>query len=118
MKKINKAYSILGVIKINFTYFDKDSFVVIYKSMVRSHLEYANCIWSPYIVHDKQNLEKVQMTATKLLKEVKHLSYVERLKYLNLPTLRYIRFRVDMIMVYKLLSCIYDSNIACQLVRY
>jgi len=51
-----------------------------------------------------KNLEKVQMRATKLLKEVKNLSFVERLKYLNLPTLQYRRFRGDMIMVYKLLS--------------
>jgi len=54
------------------------------------------------------------MRATKLLKEVKHLSYIERLKYLNLPTLQYRRFRGDMIMVYTLLSGMYDSNIACQ----
>ena len=85
--------------------------------MVRSHLEYANCIWSPYTVHDEKKLEKVQMRATKLLKEVKHLSYVERLKYLSLPTLQYRRFRGDMIMVYKLLSGIYDSNIACLLIK-
>jgi len=51
--------------------------------MVRFYLEYANCIWSQYTVHDKQILEKVQMRVTKLLKEVKHLSYVERLKYLS-----------------------------------
>jgi len=57
------------------------------------------------------------MRATKLLNEVKHLWYVERLKYLNLPTWQYRRFRGDMIMVYKLLSGIYDSNIACPLVK-
>jgi len=44
------------------------------------------------------------MSATKLLNEVKHLSYVEWLKYLNLPTLQYRRFSGDMIMVYELLS--------------
>jgi len=57
------------------------------------------------------------MRANKLLKEVKHLSYVERLKYLYNPTLQYRRFRGDMIKVYELLSGIYDSNIACQLVK-
>jgi len=57
------------------------------------------------------------MRATKLLKKVKHLSYVEWLKYPNLPTLQYRRFRGDIIMVYKLLSGIYDSKIACQLVK-
>jgi len=61
--------------KRNFIYLDKDSFLVM--SMVQSHLEYANCVLSPYTVHVKKNLEKVQMRATKLLKEVKHLSYVE-----------------------------------------
>jgi len=44
------------------------------------------------------------MRATKLLEEVKHLSYVERLKYLSLPILQYKRFRGDMILVYNLLS--------------
>ena len=65
----------------------------------------------------KKKLENVQMRATKLIKEVKHLSYVERLKYLSLPTLQYRRFRGDMRMVYKLLSGIYDSNIACLLIK-
>lgn len=55
------------------------------------------------------------MRATKLIKEIKYLSYVDRLKFLNLPTLTYRRFRGDMIMVYKLLSGLYDSNIACHL---
>ena len=57
------------------------------------------------------------MRATKLIKEVQHLSYIERLKFLNLPTLQYRRFRGDMIMVFKLLSGLYDSNIGCQLVK-
>ena len=37
---INKAYSISRVIKINFSLLDRDSFLVIYKSMVRSHLHH------------------------------------------------------------------------------
>jgi len=85
--------------------------------MVRSHLEYANCIWSPHIAQDKNNWEKGQMRATKLIQEIKHLSYIDRLKYLNLPTFVYRRFRGDMIMVFKLLTGIYDSNIACHLVK-
>jgi len=57
------------------------------------------------------------MRATKLIQEIKHLSYIDRLKYLNLPTLVYQRFRGYMIMVFKLLKDIYDSNIACHLVK-
>ena len=59
----------------------------------------------------------VQIRATKLLQEIKHLSYINRLKYLNLPTLVYRRLRGDMILVFKLLTGIYDSNIACHLVK-
>jgi len=65
-EKINKTYSILGIIRRNFSFLNKHSFLAIYKSMARSHLEYANCIWSPHIAQDKKNLEKVQMRATKL----------------------------------------------------
>jgi len=39
--KINKAYSFLGITKIHFTYLCKDAFITLYKSLVRSHLEYA-----------------------------------------------------------------------------
>ena len=58
---------------------------------------------------------KVHIRATKLIQEIKHLSYTDRLKYLNLRTLLYGRLRSDMIMVYKHMSGIYDSNIACHL---
>ena len=47
-EKINKAYSILGVIKKNFIYVDKNTFILLYKAMVRPHLEYANSVWCPY----------------------------------------------------------------------
>ena len=47
--KVNKAYStILGIIKRNFIHLDINSFVLLYKAMVRPHLEYANSVWCPY----------------------------------------------------------------------
>ena len=51
------------------------------------------------------------------IQNITHLSYIDRLKYLNLPTLLYRKFRGYMIMVFKLLNGIYDSNIACHLVK-
>ena len=44
-EKINTAYSFLGIIKRNL---DEDAFVMLYKSLVRSHLEYANSVWNPH----------------------------------------------------------------------
>ena len=50
------------------------------------------------------DLEKVHKRATKLVDSVKKFSYREQLKYLNLPTLKYRRFRGDMIEVYTIIT--------------
>ena len=56
-------------------------------------------------------LERVQRKATKMLKQCKNLSYENRLKMLNLPTLTYRRFRGDMIETYKILNNVYDKDV-------
>jgi len=48
--------------------------------MVLSHLEYAGALWNPNRRGDIKRLEKVQMRATKLVNNVKHLSYENWLK--------------------------------------
>ena len=48
-----------------------------------------------HTVQDKKNVEKVKMKATKLIQEIKHMSYIDRLINLNLPTLLYQRLRGD-----------------------
>ena len=74
-EKICKAYSVLGVIKRNFIYMDKNTFTLLYKAMVRSHLEYANAVWCPYKKGHIEIIKKVQRRATKLIISLKHLSY-------------------------------------------
>ena len=60
-EKINRAYQMLGIIKRNFIHFTPDNFVVLYKSIVRSHLEYSECVWNPHHQHTLiEKLEKVQ----------------------------------------------------------
>jgi len=95
----NKANSILGIIKRNFRYLSEESFVMLYKALVRSHLEYANAVWSPYKKCDIYVLEGVQRRATKLINSVTFLTHEKRLKKLELPTLKYHRARGDMIKV-------------------
>jgi len=110
-EKINTAYSMLGLIKRNFIYLTEEAFVRLYKSLVRCHLEFANSVWNTYRQALINDLEKVQMRATKLVLTVKHSKYKERLIQLQLPTLRYRRTRGDMIEVYKILTNKYDTNI-------
>ena len=42
--KVNKAYQNLGIIKRNFIHLTANCFILLYKSLVRSHLEYANSV--------------------------------------------------------------------------
>ena len=100
---ISKANRILGFIKRSFSYLDKELFLLIYKSMVRPHLEYANSIWSPKLKRQSAATERVQRRATKLLYEIREWSYERRLKFLNLPSLKYRRYRGDLIQTYKII---------------
>ena len=85
----------LGIIKRNFKYMDNFTFLTLYKSLVRSHLEYTGSIWSPYKKGLIESIEKVQRRATKIMPYLKYLPYEDRLKALKLPTLIYRRFRGD-----------------------
>ena len=71
--------------------------------MVRPIMEYASCIWSPYLIKDINLLENVQKRATRMCPELRNMTYPERLRALGLPTLQYRRLGHDMIQVFKLL---------------
>ena len=109
--KVSKAYSMLGIIRRNFKGLTAEAFIYLYKSLVRSVIEYANVVWSPYRISYIEEIEKVQMRATKLVYRLKNLSYEDRLKTLNLYTLKYRRLRGDMIEVFKFMNRIYDTEV-------
>ena len=60
---------------------------------------------------DIEAIQRVQKRATKQINQIRHLSYSDRLKKLNLPTLHYRRHRGDMTEVFKILHHIYDSDV-------
>lgn len=108
--KINKANMMLGIIKRNFKNLSAGAFLCIYKSMVRSHLEYAVQVWSPYNLGLIESLEKVQKRATKLVPACKYMNYNDRLKFLKLPSLSYRRRRGDLILLFNILSGKYEEE--------
>jgi len=100
---VNKVNKIFGLLRRKFTYMDKSLFLILYKALIRSHLNYGNLIYYPTTKKCKQLVENVQRGATRLVPELKGLSYAERIKALNLPSLEYRRKRFVMIQVYRLI---------------
>ena len=99
--KVNKANSIIGLIRRSFSFLDPLLFKKLYVTFARPHLEYAQSVWSPHLKKHINKLENVQRRATKLVDGFKKLSYEERLRRLDLPTLVYRRRRGDMIELFK-----------------
>ena len=84
--KVSKTNQIVGLIFRTFTLMDREMFLNLFKSLVRPHLEYATSIWAPIYKKDAIQLENVQRRATRLVSDLKNLSYTERLKTLGLPS--------------------------------
>ena len=86
---VNRCNKLQGLIKRMFKSLDKESFLTLYKSLVRSIIDYGGSVYFPKTKKNIQLLENIQKCATKILPEFKDLTYTERLKRLNLPTLHY-----------------------------
>ena len=108
---VNKANQLLGLIKRSFCYMDKTLFLKLYKSLIRPHLDYGNSVWYPVTKKNKQLIENVQRRATRLVPDLRDLSYEERLYNLNLPTLEYRRKRGDLIQLYKMIHGMDDIDV-------
>ena len=91
----------LGIIKRTLSYLDKTVFLNLYKSIVRSHLEYASTVWSVLYKKDCISIENVQRRATRMVHSIRHLNYSDRMREFGLPSLQYRRTRADLIEVFQ-----------------
>ena len=93
---ISKANKMLGMIKRTCTNeYDQKTLIILYKSLVRSQLEYASQVWSPFTKEKITALERVQRRATKFILKT-DLCYPERLVKLRLIPLEYRREILDL----------------------
>ena len=107
---VKKANQTMGMIRRTFKYLDKEMFCLLFKSKVRPILEYGNIIWKPRHKIDCIDIENVQRRATKMIPGLSKLSYPERLKVLDLPSLQHRQLRGDMIETFKILNNYYDFH--------
>ena len=108
---VKKANRVLGCLARTFQHLNKDTFLLLYKAMVRPHMEYASCVWCPRLIKDRDLIEQVQGRATRLVPETKGLPYNSRLKELQLHTRRQ---RTDVIQTFKIIKRIDSVNQDCR----
>jgi hypothetical protein len=74
-----------------------------YKTLVRPILEYASIIWSPTRIGLINQLEKVQRKMSKWIIRDPTIPYAERLRKLQLPSLKWRRNYLDLLRVYQIM---------------
>ena len=101
---VKKANCVLGCLARTFRHLNKDTFLLLYKAMVRPLLEYTSCVWCPHLKR-----------MTSLSKpEIKELPCNSRQKELQLPTLKYRRQRTNVIQTFKIVKGIDSVNQDCR----
>jgi hypothetical protein len=97
------AYMKLGMLRRTFkTWSNTKTFKTLYTTFVRPHLEYAVPVWNSLNKKDIKKIEKVQKTATKMVPQLKHLPYEERLRIIGITSLEERRTRGDLIQMFKI----------------
>ena len=106
----------MRVIRRTYKFLDTKTFKFLYTALVRPHTEYASQVWNLYLKKKKKKhidqLENVLRRATKSILGLSNLTYEERLRKIDLPTLTYRRFCGDMIETYTILTEKYDSEVS------
>ena len=98
---------VLGVFK------DRSSTVMLqlYKSLIRSRLEYNSPLWSPSKIGDIQKIEAIQRYFTRQIIGMRDSSYWERMEKLNLMSLQRRRERYSIIHLWKILHNICPNDL-------
>ena len=112
---VKKANKLVGMISHYISHKSSDVMIPLYKTLIRPILEYGNVVWSPKLRKHIDLIEGVQRRFTKRIIGAGDLSYEERLKKFNLPSLEFRRFRGDMIETYKMTHQLYDNRVVAPL---
>ena len=99
-----KGMAALRRLKNAFMSINKENFKPLFNTYVRPHLEFCIQAVGPYMAQDFKELEQVQRRATKLVPGLKSLSYDERLKQLQLYSVKTRVLRGDLIETYKIIT--------------
>jgi len=90
-----KAIWVMGMIRRTISYKEPKIMRILYKTLVRPHVEYCSCAWNPHYRKDMELLERIQRRFTKMINDMNGMTYEDRLRCLRLWTLEERRNRQD-----------------------
>ena len=94
-----------------FTDRSKVVMLTLFKTMVRSRLEYSCPVWNPSLMADIKKLESSQRAFTRHISGCYGLSYWQRLKFLDLMSLQRRRERYTIMHVWKIIKGLAPNDI-------
>lgn len=115
-KSVTKAAQMLGFLKRNSGGFRRQrTKILLYQTLVRSHLEFASVVWNPYYAVHSQRVESIQRAFTRHLaynsSGFSHRNpYKERLIRFRMCSLRERRLLLDMSFFHKVVSGQYQCS--------
>ena len=101
---VTRARSTLSWVFSVFKTREKTVMTTLYKSLVRSLLEYCCPLWDPVKVTEIQLLEGVQRTFTSRICGTENMNYWERLTHMKMTSLQRRRERYTILMMWKILN--------------
>ena len=100
-----KARKLVGMLYRQFySWADSKTLLLIYRTCIRPHLEYACQLWDPFLNKGTQSLEAVQKFACKVCLKQWDLDYDSMLQLLNLPRLSVRRKYLKLTTMYNIVS--------------
>jgi hypothetical protein len=109
-KAAGTARAVLGQISRSFHYRDKKTFVKLYITYVRPHLEFCTPVWSPWTRADIDCLESVQKKMVGMVSGLSAKDYEGKLAELGLESLQARRRNADIYTVHKIVHEVGDLD--------
>jgi hypothetical protein len=106
------ARAVLGQISRAFHFRDKFTFVRLYKTYVKPHLEFCTPAWAPWTQADRDCIEKVQIKMVSMVSGLQSDTYEGKLTELGMDTLHERRHVADMVTMNKMAHGIGDFNLS------
>ena len=109
-----KAKQLSGWILNTFYTRSQETMMTLFKSLVRSRLEYCAEVWNPHLLKDINFLEKIQRTFTSRIFGMRSLNYWERLARLNIMSLQRRREKIIIMHVWKIKNGFFPNSVDLQ----